>query len=67
MNISVTDCVVVTGSGPDRILLHTTLPDGCWPYEGKQTIKMEVAAGTAEEYLKKNLGFLPFKIVRGCK
>ena len=46
---------VVRSSGQaDIVYLKTDLPNGCWPYEDRQTLQFSVAAGTAENYLQKH-------------
>lgn len=49
--------------GPDCLSMEVALPNGCWPFTGRQWVKMDVAHGTAEEYIKKNLPNLQYKTV----
>lgn len=36
---------------------------GCYPFTEHATLSMNVAAGTAEEYLEKNLPGVPFELI----
>lgn len=36
---------VVNTGGPDVVFLDVDLPLGTWPFRGKASVKMEVAAG----------------------
>lgn len=45
---------ILTGRGQDMIMLHTDLPEPCWPYTGKMAVRFNAAAGGGLEYLRKH-------------
>lgn len=57
--VKILSATLIQGSGPDTILLEVDLPNGCWPYNGNQSVKMEVSAGSGIGYLEENLGIVP--------
>jgi len=54
VKIEVTQIVILTGSGTDKILLHTTLPEGVYPYTGNGYMTIDAARGTGYAYAKKH-------------
>lgn len=56
--------LVVGGGYSDVVILDTNLPSGVWPFTGTQTIRMDLAAGTGEEYIKTHFGSVPLKIIK---
>jgi hypothetical protein len=63
MKIEITKAVAVSASGTDAIYLYTDLPCGTWPYEGVSTATVNVAQGTAEDWLKVNLPDVPVEVI----
>lgn len=49
---------IIKGHGSDKIILHTDLPEACWPYTGEQALDFTAAANSGEEYLKKWFPFI---------
>lgn len=43
----------------DKLQIDTDLPYAVWPYEGQQTLNMEIAKGEGLEYCRKNFGIEP--------
>jgi hypothetical protein len=52
-----------TDHSPDYLFLHTDLPEGCFPYKDKATLRLEVAAGHGEKYLMDNFNVKPNSII----
>jgi hypothetical protein len=52
---------IVRKNVTDKLLLYTEMPSGCWPFEGKATLRLEVASGTAEDYCSKHFPDVPFQ------
>lgn len=63
IEITVESIQVIRGHGPDDVFLHINLPNGIYPYNGKTFVKLQVAAGTAEEYLDKHFPEMDYQIV----
>jgi len=61
--MNITKIIVVTDTGADTILLETNLPNGSYPFTGFQECKMTIAAGTAEEYVKKHFPNIPLEVI----
>jgi len=59
LTFEITEILVLTGDGPDKIIVKTTLPEPCWPYEGGMFFNIKAAAGTGEDYVKSNFGVEP--------
>jgi hypothetical protein len=52
ISFEVTKVTIITGSGADKIILTTTLPDGCYPYDPHEsTIEMRAACGQGAAYI----------------
>jgi len=61
----VTSATVVQGAGADRVMLHTNLPEGIWPWTDTQTLHTEIAAGDGPQYVRHHFGIEPKVIKRG--
>lgn len=61
--MSVLSVTLLVGNGPDYLILHTDLPEGSWPFTGKATAKMEVAAGTGQDYCAAHFPGVPVKVI----
>ncbi len=61
--IEIKKACVVRDGGADRISLKTDLPNGSWPYKGTTSLRFEVAAGSAEEYLAANLPGVEVEVI----
>lgn len=55
--------VIRLNESTDKLIFHTDLPDGCWPYEKTATINMELASNSAEEYLSKHFPNTSFEVI----
>jgi hypothetical protein len=64
MNIEITNIVVVSCGGTDDVLIDTTLPMGTWPFTGNAHVKLQVACGQGEQYVKDNFPDVPYRVVR---
>lgn len=64
IKLNVSKIVVLTGSGPDKVMIHTDLPDGCWPYTGTQSLECQVASGAGPEYVKKHFNREPDDVIQ---
>jgi hypothetical protein len=62
---TVISATIVRNTGSDKVYLETDLPDGCWPYSERLSLKFECAARSAEDYLAKHFPGVPFKIHEG--
>lgn len=62
IEIDIQSVVIVSGHGPDHVLLQTTLKEATWPYTGTQTIRVIVAQGSALKWLHDNCDITPEKI-----
>ena len=54
MTIEITRIVVLVGHGCDKIMMETMLPCGTWPYKGCESVIINVATNTGEDYVKKH-------------
>jgi hypothetical protein len=63
VHITVSRIMVIRTGGTDKVALDTTLPSGVWPYEGVATVYLDLARGSAEDYLAKNFSGVPFEVV----
>lgn len=64
IEFDVTEITVLTGSGTDKILLTTTLPEGHFPYTlAGATLTMDAARGKGKDYVIKHFRIEP-NIVR---
>ena len=48
---------VISGQGPDHVLIETNLPDAAWPYTGSLSLRFSAAAGQGLEYLREHFEF----------
>lgn len=67
MLFQINDIVIVCGNGPDVVLMTSSLPSGVYPYTGNQEMKMDVAAGDGEKYVKKHFPNVPYRVVNKTK
>lgn len=52
IELDVTQVQVVTGSGgSDKVLIHTSLPEGTYPYKGNAYLMLEVTKGSGVAYV----------------
>jgi len=63
IRLNIHKITLMTGQGPDKIIIHTDLPDGCFPYTGKQTFETQTAAKGGVEYIKKHFHREPDEVV----
>jgi hypothetical protein len=61
--MKITKIIIVTGVGPDTVHMTTTLPNACHPYTGFQEMKMDVASGNGENYVKEYFPGVPYEII----
>jgi hypothetical protein len=61
--MDITKIVLIVGSGPDHIYLHTNLPEPCYPYEGNAQFRLLCAAKGGEAYVKSHFPGVPYEIV----
>ena len=59
----ITQITVLGSFGTDKLILHTDLPDGCWPYAESATLTLDVAHGQGEAYCEANFPGVPVKVV----
>jgi hypothetical protein len=46
--------VILTGSGSNKIWIHTNLPSAIWPFTDTLTLSAEAAADTGADFVKKH-------------
>lgn len=63
IKLNVSRIVVLSGNGPDKVILHTDLPDGCWPYTGKATMELQTAADGGADYVREHFKRDPDEII----
>lgn len=64
MKIEITKAHVLTGNGPDKVMLFTELKDACYPYSGVLNLNFNAASGTGIHYCRENFGFeFPIEVV----
>jgi hypothetical protein len=56
-------CLIKSKEAPDELLLHTTLPNGMYPFNGNATITLQVAKGMGEKYCDENFERVELEIV----
>lgn len=56
--------VIISSSADTIIYEFNNIQNGCWPYEGCQSFKHEVAKGSAEVWLETNFGKEILKITK---
>lgn len=66
MQIEVMNITIVK-SGPDKLFLCTTLPNGTWPYKGCASLCLDVAADTGKDYCAKNFPGIPVEVIDPSK
>lgn len=65
MQITITKITaIINNTAVDKLILHTELPDGCWPFMDKATLRLEVAGGTAFDYCLKHFPTIPFHQIK---
>ena len=58
--------VIITHTQGDLICIHTTLPDGIWPFkENERVLQMNVTSNKGEEYVKLHFPNTPFEVIKG--
>lgn len=62
MNLEIEKVTVLTGEGPDILILYTKLLEGCWPYDGNATVQLKVGAGGGVNYVNLNMPELSEKM-----
>lgn len=63
-SLKINSIKIIIGCGPDYLLLKTNLPQGCWPYEGQASMRLEVAANKGVEYCEKNFSGIPVEVIK---
>jgi len=64
MKIEITKItVLISKNKADELLLHTNLPEGCYPYKGNAHLKITIAKGIAEKYIEDNLNGVEFELI----
>lgn len=63
IKLNVEKITVITGNGPDKVIFHTELPDGCWPFTGKQTLECQCASDTGVAYVQEHFKRNPDEII----
>jgi len=53
----------IRGNGTDVVICVTSLPNGIFPFTGNQTVRLDLAHGTAEKYMTDNMPTVPLKVV----
>lgn len=54
---------LITGTGCDTLVMIVDKPNGCWPYNEKACVKMDVAAGGGLAYIKKHFAGVRYSVV----
>lgn len=59
-NLRIRRVEVLTGDGPDKVIIVTDLPQGVHPFEDSgQVLEFKVAAGKGALYVQKNFNINP--------
>lgn len=61
--IEITSITIVQDGGADAVIINTTLPTGCWPYDHPAHVKLQVARNEGENYVKKNFPNTTYEII----
>lgn len=61
--MSILKITLLTSGGADELLITTGLPNGEWPYTGNQVVKMRLAAGCGEMYIKTHFPNVEYKVI----
>lgn len=56
--------VLRSAHGPDKLILHTKMPNGCYPFVGFATAQIEVAHGKGTIYCENHFGDVPCKLIK---
>ena len=64
MHFKITDITILAGNGPDHVMLNTNLPNGCWPYNGNASLRLEVASGRGVDYVKEHFPDVQVKVIK---
>lgn len=65
MNIKINSItILISDHGPDTLYLNTELPNGCFPYNGYVSLKMDVAKEAGEKYVKINFPGVEYRIIQ---
>lgn len=54
---------IVKGSGSDKVMLYTDLPEACYPYHGGLTLYFCAAQGSGQQYCVENFPGIQIEIV----
>jgi len=61
--LKIESMTIVRGNGPDVVILNTDIPSGIYPFTGTQSVRMDLAAGTAEDFIDKHFPNVPYTVV----
>lgn len=61
--MNITKATILVGRGADKVMLDTDLPCATWPYEGKQHLTFDVAAGNGAFYVSQHFPDVKVKVV----
>lgn len=63
-NLKIIKIMILSGVGPDQLLMECDLPEGTWPYKGNASVKMDVASGGGETYVKTHFKDVSYTVVK---
>jgi len=55
--------IIETPASVDLVMLHTDLPEACWPFTGQQALDFTCAIGTAKSYLQEHFPDVPVTVI----
>ncbi len=61
--MNILSIIILQGVGPDKLMIEVDKPHGCHPYKGNACVRMDVAAGTGEQYCLDNFNVKPSLVV----
>ena len=65
VSIVVSRITLITGhGGADLAMLEVSLPNGCYPFEGRAKVDLRLAGGTGEIYCKEHFANVPTEVIK---
>lgn len=61
--LTITGITIVSGRGPDKCMIHTTLPGAMAPHDYREMLVILAAKDEGEAYVKANFPDIEYKLV----
>lgn len=64
LTLDVLEIIVITGTGTDKIVINTALPEAVHPYGEVSSLVMDAAKGTGYDYAVAHFPNIPLKLIK---